>query len=71
MKLLQSGKPMHLIAFRRELWVLEGRPVCREELRNMIKELRVYNRFKHALEHGFSYELVKLPAFHLLEPMKQ
>lgn len=82
MKLLQSGKPMHLIAFRRELvcfystiakdslykrisplgdpnisvipvldqWVLEGRPVCREELRNIIKELRVYNRFKHALE---------------------
>lgn len=31
-------------------WVQEGRPVQIAELRNIIKELRVYKRFKHALE---------------------
>ena len=31
-------------------WVLEGRLVQQDELRHIIKELRVYKRFKHALE---------------------
>uniref|UniRef100_A0A0A0LV44 Pentacotripeptide-repeat region of PRORP domain-containing protein n=1 Tax=Cucumis sativus TaxID=3659 RepID=A0A0A0LV44_CUCSA len=82
MKLLQSLKPINLIAFRSEFvnfystvvkdnlyrrispvgdpnisvtplldqWVLEGRLVQQDELRHIIKELRVYKRFKHALE---------------------
>ncbi|XP_011653151.2 pentatricopeptide repeat-containing protein At2g20710, mitochondrial-like [Cucumis sativus] len=82
MKLLQSLKPINLIAFRREFvnfystvvkdslyrrispvgdpnisvtplldqWVLESGLVQQDELRHIIKELRVYKRFKHALE---------------------
>lgn len=34
-------------------WVREGRPVQREELQKIIKELRIYKRFKHALEVCF------------------
>lgn len=31
-------------------WVQEGRPVQKVELQNIIKELVIYKRFKHALE---------------------
>ncbi|OVA14939.1 hypothetical protein BVC80_8951g46 [Macleaya cordata] len=35
-------------------WIEEGKSVDGEELRSLIKQLRVYRRFKHALEVSLS-----------------
>lgn len=49
-RLSPVGDPNISIVPILDQWVSEGRPVQIVELRLIIKELRVYKRYKHALE---------------------
>lgn len=40
-----------------EQWVQEGKPVSQIELQRIIKELRIFKRFHHALEVSLSFLL--------------
>lgn len=49
-RISQLGGPNVSVVPLLDQWVQEGRPVPKEELQRIIKELRVYKRFNHALE---------------------
>lgn len=44
------GDPNESIEPVLDQWINEGKHVVKEDLQNMIKELRGYRRYKHALE---------------------
>ncbi|KAJ4975805.1 hypothetical protein NE237_000911 [Protea cynaroides] len=44
------GDPNASIVTVLNQWIEEGRTLCKRELQAMVKKLRVYRRFKHALE---------------------
>ncbi|KAH7841326.1 hypothetical protein Vadar_028445 [Vaccinium darrowii] len=48
------GSPTVSIVLVLDQWVVEGRSIKKEQLQNIIKELRRYSRFKHALEVSLS-----------------
>ncbi|GFZ03060.1 hypothetical protein Acr_15g0016680 [Actinidia rufa] len=47
------GDPRDSIVPVLDQWVREGRPIGREQLQSIIRELKLYKRFKHALEVSY------------------